>query len=146
MYDTAREAILNSSESSSVYIGADSIRFKRKNGEWFAKYSVVIILHMDSKRGCQLFHKTYELRDYGNRKQRLIAEAGYAIEAATEIMDVLGDRKLEIHLDLNPNPKYKSNEAVKEALGYVKGTTGIDAKIKPHSFAATHAADHVVRH
>jgi predicted RNase H-related nuclease YkuK (DUF458 family) len=40
---------------------------------------------------------------------------------------------------------YKSNVAVKEALGYVKGTLGIDAKIKPDSFAATHAADHVVR-
>ena len=97
MYDQAKEAILNSSESSSVYIGADSIRFKRKDKQWYARYSVVIILHMDSKHGARLFHNTFELRDYGNRKQRLIAEAGYAIEAAMEIMDVLGDRKLEIH-------------------------------------------------
>ena len=146
MYDAAREAIVNSSKTSSVYIGADSIRYKNKKGDWFAKYSVVIILHMDSRHGAKIFHKSYEIRDYGNLRQRLITEAGFAIEAASEIIDYIGDRKLEIHLDINPNPKYKSNAAVKEALGYVKGSTGIDAKIKPDSFAATHAADHVVRH
>ena len=144
MYDEAREAILKSSEASSVYVGADSIRFKR-NGQWFAKYSMVIILHIDSKHGARLFHKNIEMRDFGNLRQRLITEAGFAIEAAIEILDVIGQRKLEIHLDLNPNPRYKSNIAVKEALGYVKGSTGIDAKVKPDSFAASHAADHVVR-
>ncbi|NBO70594.1 hypothetical protein EBV26_08960 [bacterium] len=145
-YDDAKEAILNSSESSSVYIGADSIRFKKRNGDWYAKYSTVIILHVDSKHGAKIFHKSVEMRDYGNLRQRLITEAGFAIEAASEIVDVIGNRHMEIHLDINPNPKHKSNIAVKEALGYVKGTTGLDAVIKPHSFAATHAADHVVRH
>lgn len=145
-YDDAKKAILDSSPSSSVYIGADSIRFKKKNGDWYAKYSTVIILHMDSKHGAKIFHKSVEMRDYGNLRQRLITEAGFAIEAASEIVDVVGNRHLEIHLDINPNPKHKSNIAVKEALGYVKGTTGLDAVIKPHSFAATHAADHVVRH
>ena len=146
MYDQAKEAILNSSESSSVYIGADSIRFKKKDGRWYAKYSTVIILHVDSKHGAKIFHKNIEMPDYGNLRQRLITEAGFAIEAASEIVDVIGNRRMEIHLDINPNPKHKSNVAVKEALGYVKGTTGLDAVIKPHSFAATHAADHVVRH
>jgi len=145
MYDEAREAILNSSQESAVYVGADSIRYKR--GElWFAKYSVVIILHMDSKHGCKLFHKTMDLPDYGNLKQRLLTEVGYAIEAATEIIDIVGDRRLEIHLDINPNPSYKSNIAIKEALGYVRGSLGLDARIKPHSFAATHCADYLVRH
>ncbi len=146
MFDEAKEAILNSSESSSVYIGADSIRFKKKDGRWYAKYSTVIILHVDSKHGAKIFHKNIEMPDYGNLRQRLITEAGFAIEAASEIVDVIGNRRMEIHLDINPNPKHKSNVAVKEALGYVKGTTGLDAVIKPHSFAATHAADHVVRH
>ena len=145
MYDEAREAILNSSQESAVYVGADSIRYKK--GElWFAKYSVVIILHMDSKHGCKLFHKTMDLPDYGNLKQRLLTEVGYAIEAATEIIDIVGDRRLEIHLDINPNPSYKSNIAIKEALGYVRGSLGLDARIKPHSFAATHCADYLVRH
>lgn len=145
MYDAAREAILKSSQDSAIYVGADSIRYK-KNDRWYAKYSTVIILHMDSKHGCKLFHKSVDMEDYGNLRQRLLMEAGFAIEAATEIIDVVGQRRLEIHLDINSDNKYKSNIAVKEALGYVKGSTGLDAKIKPEAFAATHAADHVVRH
>lgn len=145
MYEEAKAAILNSSPQSSVYVGCDSIRFK-KNGQWFAKYSTVIILHMDSNKGCRLFHESIDLPDYGNLKQRLMTEVQYAVMAATEILDVLGDRHMELHIDVNPSPKHKSNVAVKDALGWVRGSLGIDAKIKPDSWASTHAADHAVRH
>ena len=145
MIEEAKQAILDSSQESSVYIGCDSIRF-RKNKQWYAKYSTVVIVHMDSKKGCRLFHESVDMPDYGNLKQRLLTEVQYAVSTATQIIEVLGDRHLEIHLDINPNPKYKSSVAVKEALGWVKGSLGIDAKIKPSAFAATHAADHAVRH
>ena len=69
-------------------------------------------------------------------------EVPIAIQKAMEIVDHLGGRKLEVHLDLNPDPKHKSSVAVKEALGYAQGM-GLDAKVKPNSFAATHAADHI---
>lgn len=144
MIEEAKQAILDSSEQSSVYIGCDSIRFK-KNKMWYAKYSTVVIVHMDSKRGCRLFHESVDMPDYGNLKQRLLTEVQLAVAAATEIIDVLGNRHMEVHLDINPNPKHKSSVAVKEALGWVKGSLGLDAKIKPYGFAATHAADHVVR-
>lgn len=145
MIEEAKQAIVSSSKESSVYIGCDSIRF-RKNKMWYAKYSTVIIVHMDSKHGCKLFHSSIDMPDYGNLKQRLLTEVQMAVTTATEIIDVLGDRHMEIHLDINPNPQHKSSVAVKEALGWVKGSLGIDAKIKPSSFAATHAADHAVRH
>ena len=145
MIEEAKQAILDSSPQSSVYIGCDSIRFK-KNKTWYAKYSTVIIVHMDSKHGCRLFHESIDMPDYGNLKQRLLTEVQMAVSTATEILDVLGKRHMEIHLDINPNPAHKSSVAVKEALGWVKGSLGLDAKIKPSSFAATHAADHAVRH
>lgn len=145
MIEEAIQAIKESSKSSSVYIGADSIRYKKKD-KWYAKYSTVIVLHQDSKHGCKLFHKSIDLPDYGSRKQRLLAEVMYAIEAASEIIDHLDGRHLEIHIDINPNPKYKSNVALKDALGYVKGTLGLDAVVKPGAWAASHAADHLVRH
>lgn len=145
MYEEAKQAIIGSSPQSSVYIGTDSIRYK-KNKQWFAKYSTVIIVHMDSKKGCKLFHESVDMPDYGNLKQRLLTEVQFAVAAASEVIDVLGNRHMEIHLDINPNPKHKSSVAVKEALGWVKGSLGIDAKIKPASFAATHAADHAVRY
>ena len=145
MIEEAKQAIFDSSQESSVYIGCDSIRF-RKNKQWYAKYSTVVIVHMDSKKGCRLFHESVDMPDYGNLKQRLLTEVQHAVAAATEIIEVLGNRHMEIHLDINPNPKHKSSIAVKEALGWVKGSLGIDAKIKPSAFAATHAADHAVRH
>jgi predicted RNase H-related nuclease YkuK (DUF458 family) len=145
MIEEAKQAILDSSPESSVYIGCDSIRF-RKNKQWYAKYSTVVIVHMDSKHGCKLFHDSVDMPDYGNLKQRLLTEVQMAVSTATEIIDVLGNRHMEIHLDINPDPKHKSSVAVREALGWVKGSLGLDAKIKPSSFAATHAADHAVRH
>lgn len=145
MFEDAKQAILESSKESSVYIGCDSIRYK-KNKQWHARYSTVIIVHKDSKHGCQIYHNSVDMMDFGNLKQRLLTEVQFAVEAASEIIDVLGDRRLELHLDINPNPKHKSNVAVKEALGWVRGSLGLDAKIKPNSWAATHAADHVVRH
>lgn len=145
MYDAAKQAILASSPQSSVYVGCDSIRYK-KNMQWYAKYSTVIIVHMDSKKGCKLFHESVDMPDYGNLKQRLLMEVQLAVAAATEIIEVLGSRHMEVHIDVNPNPRHKSNVAVKEAIGWVRGSLGIDAKIKPESWAATHAADHAVRH
>ena len=145
MIEEAKKAIIESSAQSSVYIGCDSIRFRKKN-QWYAKYSTVIIVHKDTKKGGRIFHSSVDMPDYGNLKQRLLMEVQLAVTTATEIIDVVGDRHFEIHLDINPNPNHKSSVAVKEALGWVKGSLGMDAKIKPDSFAATHAADHVVRH
>jgi hypothetical protein len=145
MFEEAKTAIKNSTKTSSVYIGCDSIRYKKED-KWMARYSTVIVLHRNSHNGCLLFHETKSLPDYGNMKLRLMTEVQYAIEAAMEVLDVLEGRMLSIHLDLNADPRHKSNVAVKEALGYVMGMTGISADIKPNAWAATHAADHAVRH
>ena len=145
MWEEAKKVIQESSASSSVYIGCDSIKFK-KDGRWHARYATVVIVHRDSCHGAKIFYDMQVLPDYGNLKQRLLTEVMFATNAAMEIVDVLDGRYLEVHLDINPNPKHKSNVAMKEAIGYVMGTVGITPKIKPQAFAAMHAADHVVRH
>lgn len=143
--EKAREAIKASSNESSIYVGCDSDRFKKK-GLWYIKFATVIIIHKDSKHGAVIHHNVEVLRDYSNSlKMKLLQEVQYAIDATCSIIDVIGDRHLEIHLDLNGNPKHKSNEAVKEALGYVKGMFGFDAKIKPNAPAASYAGDHICR-
>lgn len=144
MFEEAREAIINSSHTSSIYIGCDSIRI-RNDDKFVAKYSTVIVLHKDSKHGCKLFYDTVIIPDYGNLKQRLLTEVMYAINAANEIIDIVGDRHLEIHLDINTNVKHKSSVAVREALGYVRGSLNIEPKMKPNAFAATHAADYLTK-
>lgn len=142
MWSKARKAILESSEKSSIYIGCDSLRIPKKNK---ADFSTVIILHKDSRHGCLAFHNKVTIPDYGQMRPRLLMEVHYALEAFYAIEDVVGDRRLEIHLDVNPDPRHASNVVTNEALGWVRGL-GIQARIKPDSFAATTAADHFVRH
>ena len=146
MIEKANEAIVTAHPNSAVYIGCDSMRFK-KNGIWYAKYSVVIILHKECSKGGQLFHSLSVEKDYGAMKQRLMNEAQLTIRAFEGVVDscLENDIGIHIHLDLNPDPKHKSNIAVKEACGWVLGSTGISPDIKPASWAASSAADHAVR-
>jgi predicted RNase H-related nuclease YkuK (DUF458 family) len=148
MLEEVKEAIKNSSKESSIYVGCDSIRYK-KGGRFFARYATVVILHVDSCHGCQLFYTETTLPDYGKKieslRQRLLNEAGFAIGVTLELLDVVEDRHFEVHLDINPKEEHASNKAVKEATGYVLGATGITPKIKPFAFAAMHAADKVAR-
>lgn len=147
MWHNARHEILNSSESSSIYIGCDSqIYARKKNGKtsYYADYSTVVILHKDSMRGCKIFHNSMSVEDHGSLETRLLMEVQQSLEAFEQIKDVIGNRHIEIHLDVNPDPRYASNKITAQALGWVRGM-GIEAKIKPDGFAATHAADHCVR-
>lgn len=140
MWSNARAEIEKSSESSSVYIGCDSLLL----ADNLASYCTVIILHRDSKHGCSVFHNTRKLPEYGNMRMRLLMEVQLALEAFHEIEDVIGSRNLEIHLDINPNPRYNSHVAIAEALGWVRNL-GLTAKVKPEAFAASACADHFVR-
>lgn len=143
--EKAREAIRASSKESTIMVGCDSDRFK-KNKQWYIKFAVVIIIHKDSLHGAVIHHHVETVRDYTNsRKQKLMMEVQYAITAGLAIVEDVGDRKFQIHLDLNGNPKHKSNEVVKEACGYVRGTFGFDAHIKPNSPAASYAGDRLCR-
>jgi hypothetical protein len=144
MWDKAIEAILASSSDSSIYIGCDSVRFK-KSGKWFARYATVVIVHHSTRHGASIYHQVETQPDFGNIKMRLMNEVMLASNAALEIIDWLEGRMLEIHLDINPNPKHKSNVALKEALSYVMGMNQIKAKVKPYSWAASHASDHCAR-
>lgn len=55
---------------------------------------------------------------------------------------VKGD--LTVHIDANPVVIHKSSRYVQELVGLVVGQ-GFKAVIKPESWAASHAADHIVR-
>lgn len=142
--EEAKAAIAASSPESCVYLGTDSIRYRTK-GQWMARYTTVVILHIDGGKGCKLFENTVTMPDYGNVKQRMLNEVAFTVQHGSEIVDYIGDRKFEIHIDVNPDPRHKSNAALSEARGYIIGTFGFEPKFKPDSLAATHGADHLVR-
>ena len=137
--EDATKFISETSEETAVYVGCDSRRFKHGN-KWFASYTTVVVIHIDESSGCAIFGKRDVIPDFGNVKERMLNEVNYAVEVAMDIIDSVGDRKFEIHIDVNPDPKHKSNLAVKEALGYVTGM-GLVGRIKPFAPIASTAAD-----
>ena len=78
-------------------------------------------------------------------KERLLAEVARSIQVAYEICDLLDkfDVDLEVHADINTNPKFKSNPALAEAMGYIL-SMGFQFKAKPDAFASSHVADKMV--
>lgn len=131
--------IEQTSETTAVYVGCDSRRFKYSN-KWYAVYTTVVVLHIDQSSGCRIYGFKEVLQDYGKVKERMLSEVNYAVKTAYEIADSVGDRKFEVHLDVNPDPRHKSNLAVKEAIGYVTGM-GFTPRIKPYAPIASTAAD-----
>lgn len=142
--EEVRQFIESQGPDSKIYMGCDSTRYK-KNGEWFADFALVVVVHMDGKHGCKIFGEIITEKDYQTRKgkpsYRLMQEAYKVSALYIEMIDVLQNRDVEIHLDFNGNPRYASNDVVAQAMGYIKGTCDITPKIKPDAFSASYAAD-----
>lgn len=142
--EEVREFISNTSHSTKIYIGADSERF-RKNGNWWAEYTVAVVIHYDGSRGCKVFGKSESERDFDQKKDRpsyrLMNEVYKAAEVYMQLAESIGDRHVEVHLDINPDVMHGSSCVVQQAIGYIRGTCNMVPRIKPDAFAASYAAD-----
>lgn len=129
-----------------VYLGCDSVRTRRK-GRWYARYATVAIVHKNGKNGCRIFSNLSFEPDYDvkkNRpKMRMMNEVSKVCALYTQLIPLIDGYDIEIHLDINTDPKHGSNCAASEAAGYVLGVTGIEPKLKPESWAASFGADAV---
>jgi uncharacterized protein len=136
--------IVSQSPSTKIYIGADSERFKL-NGKWYADYTLAIVIHIDGCHGCKIFGEIQRELDYDQKKSkpamRLMNEVYKVSDLFQELADVLEDRYVEVHLDINPNELYGSSCVVQQAIGYIKGTCNVVPMVKPNAFAASYAAD-----
>jgi predicted RNase H-related nuclease YkuK (DUF458 family) len=142
--DEVREYIEGTSESTRIYIGADSERHRR-GGVWFADYATVVVVHIDGKRGAKVFGEITTERDYDQSKDRpkirLMTEVQKAAQLYLDLAEAIGDRKFEVHIDINPDFKHGSSCVINEAMGYIKGMTGVTPQVKPDAWAASIAAD-----
>jgi predicted RNase H-related nuclease YkuK (DUF458 family) len=79
-------------------------------------------------------------------KERMLREVSNSIDVAYMLSDLLTahDVEMEVHADINPNPVFKSNEALKEAMGYILGM-GFAFRAKPHAFASSSCANKMVQ-
>ena len=142
--DAIKEFIDAQSPETRIYIGVDSERIKIGK-VWHADYTSVIVVHVDGKHGCKLFGEVVRERDYDQKANRpnirLMTEVYKVSELYLKLADVLEDRQVEVHLDINPNEHHASSNVVSQAIGYIRGTCNVVPLVKPDAFAASYAAD-----
>ena len=143
--ETVRDFIARQSDETKIYIGCDSYRFK-KDDVWQARYTTVVVVHINGKNGCRVFGNIDTERDYDSKKNkpfnRMMNEVYRSVDMYLKLSAAIGDREIELHVDINKNPKFGSNVAYSQAQGYIKGVTGVDPVFKPNALIASFAADH----
>lgn len=122
-----------------VCIGTDS---QVRGGT--AEFATVIVFLREKKGGFMYINNSKEERKMGLR-ERMIMEVGKSVEIAYALCDLLDkyNVELEVHADINTDPSFQSNTALKEAMGYIL-SMGFVFKAKPNAFASSSCADKVV--
>jgi predicted RNase H-related nuclease YkuK (DUF458 family) len=79
-------------------------------------------------------------------KQRMLLEVAKSVEVSYHLCRLLTlyGVDMEVHADINTNPQFKSNDALKEAMGYIMGM-GFAFRAKPHAFASSNCANKIVQ-
>lgn len=121
-----------------VCIGTDS---QVKGHE--TEFATVIVFLREHAGGFMYIYNEKTRHKY-HIKERMLVEVAKSIEIAYELRDLFIEYnvEMEVHADINTNPHFKSNDALKEAMGYILGM-GFAFKAKPEAFASSCCADKV---
>lgn len=144
----ALTAELTATPEVAVHIGSDSQQFGKDT-----EYVTVVVVHRPSKGGRVFFcrERVPRIREL---RERLYNEVWRSTELAMEltqtpevgVSSVLSTMDPVIHIDANVDPMYKSSQYVQELAGLCVGMGFNQVLMKPDSWAASHAADHAVKH
>jgi uncharacterized protein len=123
-----------------VCIGTDS----QVKGR-ITEFATVIVFIRKGKGGFMYIHNE-TTKQKMTVKQRMLIEVAKSIEAAYPLCNIFSRYSvdMEVHADINTNPNFKSNDALKEAMGYIMGM-GFVFKAKPDAFASSSCANKVVQ-
>ncbi|MBX2872654.1 MAG: ribonuclease H-like YkuK family protein [Saprospiraceae bacterium] len=140
--EAVEEAIFREQEKGhrlKVCIGSDS---QVKSG--IIEFATVIVF-LREKKGGFMFISNSRVDKKMSLRERMIAEVARSVEVAYALCDLLDayDVELEVHADINTDPHFQSNLALKEAMGYILGM-GFVFKAKPDAFASSSCADKMV--
>ncbi|MDN3658374.1 ribonuclease H-like YkuK family protein [Ferruginibacter paludis] len=122
-----------------VCIGTDS-QLKSKEIE----FATVIVFIRKGKGGFMYIRNETKTQKM-SIKERMLVEVAKSIEVAYPLCNIFSRYSvdMEVHVDINTNPNFKSNDALKEAMGYILGM-GFVFKAKPDAFASSSCANKMV--
>jgi predicted RNase H-related nuclease YkuK (DUF458 family) len=121
-----------------ILIGCDSQNRKRES-----VYALVIGLYKPGK-GAHVVYSKFSTNREKENTIRLLNEVWYSVEVAEQIKNEIGIKANWIDIDLNPDPKFRSNQALASAIGIVTGM-GYKVRHKGNSPVMTYAADSVCK-
>ena len=119
-----------------IHVGCDSHFIKEE-----CVFALVIALYEPGKGGTYFFARNKMPRSKSrNMKMRLLKETEKAISIADYIRLNIGLDDIHVHLDINPNKKYKSSQVFTSATSWVK-SQGYNCIVKPDAWASSWLAD-----
>ena len=141
--DEVRAVIVREKEAGQelkVCIGTDS-QVKGK----LTEFATVIVFIRKGKGGFMYIHNETALQKMGI-KQRMLMEVAKSIDVAFALcrLFTLYNVDMEVHADINTNPNFKSNDALKDAMGFIIGM-GFAFRAKPDAFASSSCANKVIQ-
>lgn len=133
-------AALMASGDRNVQIGSDSQQDKK-----FTEFVTVVVVLTPGKGG-RVFYARERTPRIKSLRERLMREVWLSVSLGMDLNDHIPESsELTVHIDANPDVRFRSSNYVKELVGLVVGQ-GFKAVLKPDSWCASHAADHVVKH
>lgn len=107
-------------------------------------FAVVVALYHKGK-GAHIVFRKWKTQRERVRSVRLLNEVWFALETAEYLRsNGVSQDVTYIDIDLNPDPKYKSNEVFRQAVGMVEGM-GYRCRFKSFGTMSTYAADNLVK-
>jgi predicted RNase H-related nuclease YkuK (DUF458 family) len=130
---------ISTRENVEILVGADSQNYSNRK----TIYGVVIALYTKGK-GAHVLCSRDTVPIERNTSTRLLTEVWKSIETAEFLKENGLPKPLWIDIDLNPDPKFKSNTVLRQAVGLVEGM-GYQVRYKQLGAMVTYAANHLVR-
>lgn len=130
---------ISTRENVEILIGSDSQCYSNIK----TVYGVVIALYTKGK-GSHVLCSKETVPIERNLSTRLLTEVWKSVEIAEFLKQNGLPKPLWIDIDLNPDPRYKSNSALRQAVGLVEGM-GYKVRHKHNGAMVTYAANNLVR-
>jgi uncharacterized protein len=123
-------------KTSEVHVGCDSHFIKDK-----CIFAVVLAIYEPGNGGTYFFARSkVDRKLFLNMKLRLLKETELSLHLADLISSFLNRECMFVHLDINPDKKYKSSQVFTSATSWVK-SQGYKCIVKPDSWASSWLAD-----
>jgi predicted RNase H-related nuclease YkuK (DUF458 family) len=120
-----------------VHLGTDSLQLARHT-----RFVTVVAVLTPGRGGRAIWTRTATPRIQSLR-ERLLREVWLSVELGLRL-DPVVTGELQVHIDANPIARHRSSAYVQELVGLVV-SQGFRAVIKPEAWAASRAADRLVR-